>query len=304
MGARIGLVGVGPWGQTLARKLRDQGAQIVAHARGSDARDAPDDLGVRAPSARDLILTGTMDAVVIATASPNDNAALTALAQSARLPVLCAKPLGFVEQGPSPAWGAGVSPLRAPFMMDFVHLYAPAFRVFRHLARCLQPTYFAITFVGYAPPRATCSILRDYVPHALPMLLECTDGDLTVQKVDATTMGARGTYTLHGRVGKALFTFTVGNQHKMPLRKITALVPAFGQAESKGLLLEYEEVVDGADRLGCLRVGGVCIMLAPHDPLDVLVRAFLRRVETSDCDDDHYKMARAIAAVLDRIEGY
>lgn len=172
-GFRLGLVGAGRWGRNLlatAGTLPEIRLAAVASANPGTAALVPPGC-VTVPDWRTLLAEIPLDGVCLAVpAARQPEIALAALA--AGLPVMAEKPLALSVD----ATGEVVAAARAaglPLLVDFIHLFNPAYRALRAHLTALGPIR-RIESVGggLGPFRADCPPLWDYGAHDLALCLD------------------------------------------------------------------------------------------------------------------------------------
>ena len=189
---KIGIVGVGPWGRTLAHKFASNGHQIAWHCRKKTRADAGPELGERVTITE--LLKKQPDAIVLAS-NPQVVRETLFYATAAGIPVLATKPVlgaaGIMTDG---NWQGSL------VMVDYVHLHSPL--VLKLRALMIQKETFRVfpkrincEFYGNGPVR-TFDPLWDYGPHAAAMLLDLIPASMTMLKkvVRTSTRPGRAMY--------------------------------------------------------------------------------------------------------------
>jgi predicted dehydrogenase len=132
---RLGLVGVGAWGQRYVQTAaRRRDFQLAAYTRAS-AR-AHGDLAQARRCAHwqellQLATAGDLDGIIVAT-TPDNQAEVAAAARTVGVPALVEKPLGLCKRAVERVIAcAGNLRHPSPLVVNYVHLFAPAYRALR-----------------------------------------------------------------------------------------------------------------------------------------------------------------------------
>ena len=161
---KIGLVGVGPWGQTLARKVKEAGHEILFHDRGHKTIPTTG-LGEFLPWNE---MAGWVDAMVVA-APPDITLRAARYAAEKGKAVLATKPFLGAAQILEEV------EIKAPFLVDYVHLRSPLFgRLCDHVEDKMgraTPISAEAAFFGDGPERRFDGLF-DYGPHALSCMFD------------------------------------------------------------------------------------------------------------------------------------
>ncbi len=176
---RLGVIGVGRWGQICLRALSGiTTARVVAVASTNPQTAAlvPAECQIFSDWRQLIGLAGLegagLEGVVITT-PPASHAAIAALAIESGLPVFMEKPLTLsladanLLRGLAEAHGARV------FFTDHVHLFSPAFRHLKTLVAEAGPILAVEGLAGnHGPYRQDTSVLWDWGPHDVAMLID------------------------------------------------------------------------------------------------------------------------------------
>lgn len=189
----LGLVGVGAWGRRYVEAIaRRDDCRVAAYARASST--APDAIsGARRCASwhelLELARRTELDGIIVA-ATPDLHVQVAEAAVEQNIPILVEKPLGLSPEAVRRIWqryeGAA---RRAPAIVDYIHLWAPAYRALK--ARVLQletgaAQVAAIETAGFNKgPYRGWSSLYDYGPHDLSMCLDLLGVDLPFVLRDA-----------------------------------------------------------------------------------------------------------------------
>jgi hypothetical protein len=259
---KVGLVGVGRWGRTLARAFERSGAEIAAHDRATDF-PMPDRFGPRIPW-QEMIDRHRVDAIVAAT--PSDVTPQIFLAcQEARMPSLLTKPLQVDHD----------TKITATTYVDYVHLFSPLWKLISDKMLFASFKNIDVTSTGPGPMRQFPMSI-DYAPHAVALLLDAGfsgEGDPRVISSKLTKVEEGETLWTELRAGKTKATITAGHGPR-----VTSL-----HAElSDGSSLSYLE----RDRKAYASINGKQVATdLEHDPLKMLVQSFLVDVATENIDE-------------------
>lgn len=169
---RLGLIGLGPWGQKLAACLQDLSPRLpAAIATGNPALAAS-----LAPEARifadgmDLIADDALDGVVIAT-PPQTHAALALAAIGRHLPVLIEKPMATTIQDADRLCAAALA-AQCPVGVNHLDLTHPAFRAVLRARPTIAPFHrIAGRITRRQQPNPKADALWDFAPHLVAMAL-------------------------------------------------------------------------------------------------------------------------------------
>jgi hypothetical protein len=273
---KIALVGVGPWGSLLARKFTGAGALVVCYAR----QGGPDVEGVGERVSTDSLWEpGLVDGLVIA-APPSVTLALAQTAAVQGKAVLATKPLQLAE------------PLKisAPFLVDYVRLWAKGYRRLKSLVAGHAIARIEVQFCGSGPLRAFSS-LDDYGPQALAFVHDLLGTDQSLGEVRASPVRRFGSgATLHAaqaRVGATSIELQVGNG--APSRRMRLLVVVDG-----GGTLVYEEAAPN----GILSLNGEVILDEAQDPLADMATQFINDTRRRVVDDRFVRLSVAVTRSL------
>jgi predicted dehydrogenase len=194
VGVKIGLVGVGRWGRTLAEVFTRCGASIELHDRKSDGppifgagrrmpwgqmlagrgmrafKSNAASLPVDVSSENDDCLTMAPIEALIVAADPETTTSVTEAAIDAWMPAFITKPLlrdprTFENQGYD--WTG----LPAPCMVDFWRLWSPAWRTLQKEIEAEAPREIVIKLHGDGPVRGYPGA-HDYGPHVVAFLYD------------------------------------------------------------------------------------------------------------------------------------
>lgn len=268
---KIGLIGTGPWGQTLARAFQKQGAEIVAYAR-SKPESVPG-FG-RRMAWEQMPRAAGIDAIV--TAGPpivTFGAVMDCVA--ARTPVLATKPLMLT----------GPLRLSAPLYVDYVHLWSPCYLRLKEAVAGQKIASIAVDFYGCSPDRGFSSLL-DYGPHALAFVFDL----LGCSRLENASRirGGKGRHAIGGVVKGVPVCLTVGNGFYVASKRLLRVKLANGRE------LRYEE----EKPVGIFSDGAAKIVTVPHNPLGALVKEFLEAAASGTVTTRAMDLSLAISEAL------
>jgi predicted dehydrogenase len=258
---KVGFVGCGKWAQVLANAFQGNGHQIWGYVRSNGHGDPG--LGKRA-SSRSELFEG-IDAVVLA-APPEvvTDAAVEAIERG--LPVLATKPIKGAE-------GLLELKLRAPFMVDFVHLHSP---LWRRLCERIDTHHSAVRMVsvefsGDGPVRPWCDGLDDYGSHAVAMALDIVGAKgLAIDEAKEEAAGdGKSLWRVTGRLEEIECAIVAGNGAAPGKgRRMLRVTYDNGDADT------YEETVLNGSRRAELTTNRGYNLVENHNPLAALVVEF------------------------------
>ncbi len=169
---RLGLIGLGPWGQKLAQALTALAPRLLAAiATGNPALAAS-----LAPGARhfadgpSLIAEGGLDGVIIAT-PPETHAALAHAAIARHLPVLIEKPMATTI-AEADRLSAAARDSGCPVAVNHIDLTHPAFQAVREARPRIAPLHrMAGRITRMRQPNPKADAVWDFAPHLVAMAL-------------------------------------------------------------------------------------------------------------------------------------
>lgn len=263
---KVGLVGVGRWGMTLARKLKELGHEIPFYDR-LQSNVPVEGLGERLQW---TVMRKEVDAMVIAATPPITSDVALVCAMNG-IPVLATKPLLHADE-------ILVKRKQAPFTVDFVHLHSPIMMALYDLVDGLKKRRVYVDkvssqFYGGGPVRPLTS-LYDYGPHAISAILELTASkDISVHKAKMDVKGVekdREIWTATGFADDVEVEIIAGNGADEERCRLDVTF-------SDGSQARYEETYPKA----YLTVNGKTVeRTEAHDPLKALLQEFSDHVAT------------------------
>lgn len=254
---KLGLVGVGQWGKTLARKFKECGHEILFYDRLQSDTPA-EELGQRLPWTE---MHNWVDAVVLA-ATPPISSEIALICAMKGFPVFVTKPLLNSEE-------IVIKRKPAPFAVDYVHLHSPIMKALYDFADMKKRKGAFVEkvkseFWGQGPVRVLTSLF-DYGPHAISVVLELT----TSRSVDVTSatmkpFGEKEMWMAYGRADDVEVEIVAGNGAYDERCRLDVTF-------SDGTLARYDEAFPKA----YLEVDGKKIKETDkHDPLREIIEEF------------------------------
>lgn len=183
---RLALVGLGRWGQILARALDAHPDVTLVHATSSnlDAARFVNGSCTIDRDWRDTLTDRSLDGIVIAT-PPTTHAAIAAAALDAGLALFIEKPL-TLDLNEAEALLAHAEHKNAVAFVDHVHLFHPAYRHLKTLVRDAgKITSLRLVNGNDGPVRDDTDVLWDWGAHEMALAL-----DLVGQEPDAIAVTA------------------------------------------------------------------------------------------------------------------
>lgn len=262
---RLGLVGVGQWGKTLARKFKECGHEILFYDRLQS--DAPaEGLGQRLPWVE---MHNWVDAMVLA-ATPPIASEIALVCAMKGFPVMVTKPLLNPEE-------IVIKRKPAPFAVDYVHLHSPIMKALYDFADKKKSAGIYIEkvlseFWGQGPVRVLGSLF-DYGPHAISTVLELTTfRSIDVNRAYVDYIGDRERWTINGRSEDVEVDILAGNGASDERSRLTVTF-------SDGTLARYDETFPKA----YLEVNGKKTKeTEKHDPLREFIEEFVDHMRAKD----------------------
>lgn len=171
---RIGLIGLGQWGQVIARNIAAAPGLCLARAAGR-RKDTPRRfLPAQCIVSNDWHLVTTaddVDGIIIAT-PPESHFEIATAAIDAGKAVLIEKPL-TTNLAQAEALLRQATRTNAFVMVDHIHLYHPAYRALRaRLATLGPPTQIEGIGGNWGPFRQDTDVLWDWGPHDVALALD------------------------------------------------------------------------------------------------------------------------------------
>ncbi len=293
---RLGLIGCGKWGVNYLSAAHHAGAAVTHVARMSKGLSpfsyAAWESGFTVFKDWGDMLSAPVDAFVVA-APPEAHVEVCARLLELGRPVMVEKPMALGVED-SLHLGRLAANSGAPFLVNHVHLFSPAFLGLRDIAMSeARPSGVRIAARGGGEgPYRGYSALWDYGPHDLSMCLSLGLGNPTSVKGSwaplTSSDGRRGShYDLTVSFGKSEANVQVWNAMAPKTRVF--------QVVSPGTHVVYDDTApDG----GKLRHNGVPVTVDPVQPLTAAVRAFCGAVSTGRTD---WRFGADLAVVVARI---
>jgi len=276
---RLALVGVGPWGRLLARKMGDAGAKIVAYARGNGPD--VDDLGMRV-SLDCLWRIDQLDGI-IAAATPEVTMNLACHAAAEGLAVLATKPLMLAEP----------VAIKAPFFVDYVRLWSRGYVLLKGHVAGRRLYSIDIDLFGNGPLRPYPS-LDDYGSHALAFVHDLLGQEAVLQNLQTEPVALRADgATIHcvmATVGTVSVRIRVGNGADSAGRRLTVGVEGLGT-------VSYEESSTAA----AFRVNQTTLLEERQDPVATMAAQFVLHFQSGLADPRFVGLSLAVTRSLEAI---
>jgi len=302
---RLGLIGVGAWGQRYLETAGRRGdCQIAATARRNVLADA--NQAVPSGDWHELIAraqTGELDGIIAAT-SPEHQVEVAIAAIRANVPILVEKPLGLSREGPERVLAA-LDAAREPrvLLINHIHLWAPAYRAVKAAVAEALAEGDVITTVesegcSRGPFRAWSS-LYDYGPHDLSMALDLLGARHSVSLEHAHRMVPADSngelFSVHLRIGAVKVKMLVGNGAATKRR-------LFSVGFASGRSLVYDDLLPGSDKA---TQNGEAIGTSTEPPLSAVLTEFLdligSRCRSFERAVDAARLSLRISEVLDDV---
>jgi predicted dehydrogenase len=277
---KIGIIGVGPWGRTVAATFERAGHVVAAHDR-RDREKFAGDLGqlVFWP---DMIAQKLVDAVVCAT-PPDVTKAVFDACQARRMPCLLSKPL-LISGVPKD--------LSAPAFVDYVHLASP---IYERMKKNATVDYgiekINVIFVGSGPDRSFSGLL-DYGAHALAMVHDLLGlAPLKIANAANENQHGRDLVRIEATAKNVDVNILTGNGASGSTRRVEVWL-------KRGPKITYDEL----NRVATFDVDGKLAMRIPgHDPLSVIVDRFAWDVDAGRVNPYFVELSAAVTRSLEEI---
>jgi predicted dehydrogenase len=259
---RLGLIGVGAWGKRIAGTVaRRADCRLAAYSRRSGPSEILPDVPYhsRWSALVELAGAGELDAVVAAT-TPDHQAEVTLACAAARVPLLVEKPVGLTPAAPLLA----LERAEAPTLVDYVHLWAPAFQALKSRASSVA----SIDGSGHnRGPFRGWSSLHDYGPHDLAMALDLLGLDVPVEvrQAHVTSDGPGELFEANLDAGGVPLHLLVGNGAAQKARRLAVTLTG-------GRQLVYDDLRPHPDKL---TDGGQPLAVSERSPVDGMLDHFL-----------------------------
>ena len=274
---RLGLVGVGSWGQRyVATVLRRDDCRIVSFARSSGTSEVaiPGAKQVASSEALlELARDGELDALIVST-TPDHQAEVAAAAVAAGVPAVVEKPLGSSRADAERVLeSVRVSKSAPPLVVNYVQLYTPGYRTLRALVERANTPLVSIASEGSNRGAfRSFSSLYDYGPHDLSLSLDLVGTNAPFRLEKATKRPGAGGGELFDAefvLGDTRVSMRVGNG-------ATAKTRRFSVTLAGGRTLSHDNL---APPESMLIDGGVPVPLDGTLPLDQMLSEFVERCE-------------------------
>jgi len=274
---RLGLVGVGAWGRRYIDTIgRRTDCSIAAYARATRTRLE----GIPGASACDdwrslveLAARAHLDGVIAAT-TPAHQLEVTSACIAAGVPLLVEKPLGLSRPAVEDLRARfAASQQKAPVVVDYVHLWAPAFVELKRRVSGRTSEIRDIRAEGFNQgPLRSWSSLYDYGPHDVSMCLDVLGEEAAfvlhrAERIGSSTPGIE-LFDARFELGGVPVHLRVGNGGATRARKF-----AVALADDREIIYD-----DTRPPAGKLTDGGTPVAIDEGRALDVVLTSFLASV--------------------------
>ena len=177
---RLGLIGVGRWGRNYVRTIGEiDGAVLAAVASSNPETPELVPSGCRVVADWRDLLADDIDAVIIAT-PPDSHARILLAAAAAAKAILVEKPLVTTAADLAAIQQALAN---STVMVEHTHLFHPAFRALKAAVVSKgRPIAIRASAGNTGPYRADVSVLWDWGPHDVAMVLDLVPGPANVRE--------------------------------------------------------------------------------------------------------------------------
>ena len=264
---RLGLIGAGQWGRAYIHTI-DQipGVRLswLCSSNPESSNLVPEGCQIT-ENWRSMVGSQDLDGVIIAT-PPILHAEMVLASLEAGLPVMVEKPMTVKLEEAIEIREAALSS-GVPVLVNHIHLFQPAYRRLKELARDLGPVK-AVRSIGgqWVKARPDVSPLWDYGPHDVALSVDLMQHAPSVAKVtglvETSVEGGRGeTVNLDLEFPDAVVaSITVGNAMPKKRRLFAA------QFDEEALL------VDDLAEMKLSRYSGLCVHDIDHDSPERLLK--------------------------------
>jgi predicted dehydrogenase len=257
----LGIVGVGPWGRTVAGSFERAGTKILAYDRG-DKSKRMNNLGDLV-SWQEMVESSSFDVVACA-ATPDVTMQVFEACQKKRKPCFLTKPF-LISEAPKD--------LTAPVYVDYVNLASPIYEKFKKSAtRDYKIESLEISFHGNGPERSFTGLL-DYGSHAVAFVHDLLGlgplEDMKIMDVYKPLGSNRELVQVEAKMKGVRIELCTGNGSHGAKRRIEAQL-------ARGPQVAYDEL----NRVATFEINNKLAARTPgHDPLSIMVERFLWDVE-------------------------
>jgi predicted dehydrogenase len=308
---RLGLIGVGAWGQHYVQTIAKRAdCRIVAYSGKSSQTDFSIPGAVVCDPWQSLlqpVLSDPIDGLIVAT-TPDNQAEVAGAALLAGIPCLVEKPLGLSEQSVQGVLDClNRSHYKPPLVVDYIHLFSPAFRTLKDLVLQGSGTGQEITQVETAGfnrgPYRSFSSLYDYGVHEISMVLGLLGHEAPYVLGDARRnpgiSGQGELFEANFEFGRTKVRTQFGNGAASKCRKLTVTL-------TDGQQVVYDDCEPHPFKL---KNAGRALPVDETAPLDLVVSHFLQCCERHGTLRDgsqeaakNLQFSLRIAEILDGIE--
>ena len=277
----LGLIGVGAWGQryiqTIARRP-DCRIGVLARASQSGSRSPAVPDAVWCQDVQEVLVRarrGEIDGMIVAT-TPDSQAEIAQAAIYESVPVLAEKPLGssrFAAKRVCDAFRDAAS--KPPVLVNYVHLWAPAYRTLESVVRercAAGQQIVSVSSAGWnRGPFRRWPTLDDYGSHDVALCLDLLGSSLSwqVQEVRRLPVSEKGElYQVRLKVGDTSAELGFGNGASTKQRR-------FAVSLSSGRTLVYDDTRGAPFKL---TDGDTPMAIPDTQPLDAVLTDFLEQI--------------------------
>lgn len=281
----VGIIGVGPWGRTVAAAFERAGHVVTAHDRHDKSKFAGD-VGELVPW-RDMISGRLVDAVVC-TAPPDVTRIVFDVCQARRMPCLLTKPF-LISNVPRE--------LSAPVFVDYVHLASPVYeRLKKNATVDYEVEEMEVTFCGNGPDRSFPGLL-DYGAHALSIVHDILGlGPLEIESSINENLHGRDLFLVEGTMKKKKkkkikVKISTGNGASGSKRRVEVSL-------ARGPRVAYDEL----SGVATFEIDGkLAVRMPGHDPLAIMIDRFAWDVDAGRINPYFVELSAAVTRSLAEI---
>jgi predicted dehydrogenase len=294
---KLGLIGLGEWGRKIWATLSEMpNVKVVSVCRKTDQR--PDFLPPDCKFFTHYLemfqhhqIHGKLDGVIIAT-SPFVNAELIKTANDYGVPVMVEKPVVITRA--ELIHCLEYDQIKIPVLVDYVHLYAPAFRKMQALSKSWHPSRLTFQNEGRSIDRNFASLF-DYGSHDVAMALVLLSGEVKVEECKyQPTFGNQGdVWQLSFSIGSVP---VIGHIVNGSYRKHRSF-----EVENDEQYLAYDAFTD--PKLVFAEYRNKCrpIEVDPTPPLTAAISAFLAMIDGAPDPQKSWQLTPKIVETLEQI---
>lgn len=281
----LGMVGVGPWGRTIAASFKRAGSAVIAYDR-SDKNKKMNDMG-ELMAWPDMVESSFVE--ILACAGPPDvTMQVFKACQARRKPCFLTKPF-LISEVPRD--------LSAPVYVDFVNLASPVYERFKKNAtRDYKIESLKVSFYGSGPERNFSGFV-DYGSHALAFVHDLLGlkslEDIRAGEAKSENAGdKRELIEAQAKMKNIKVDLYAGNGASGSKRRVEAQL-------ARGPRVSFQEL----NRVATFEINDKAAMtLQTHDPLSIMVERFLWDVEVGRVNPYFVELSAAVTRSLEKIQ--